>query len=300
MVRILILLHLCLVFMCGSVQAEDKSPFSSNSPPEQSASEPALHKSFLTQIALYQQQLKQRMAGLIREVKDGQSLQPLFVVLFIAFGYGLVHAAGPGHGKAVAMSFILSRNPSIVSGLLFGTMIALVHGFSGAISVLALHFFLQKSVTGTMASVSQVTQVVSFTLIALLGLGILLKNCWALAWRLRAKPPHGSGASEQKKGLVPWAVAVGLVPCPGVVMIMLFCLSMGVMALGLMLAASVSLGMAATLSCVVIAVITGKAGLFSLVPEGKVEVIESSLGLISGAAIASLATLFLLTSLHQF
>jgi ABC-type nickel/cobalt efflux system permease component RcnA len=292
-------MSICLVFVCGPSQAEAKSPFNSGSPTEQAESTPAVHKTLLTKIALYQQQLKVRMTNLIREVKAEKSLQPLLAVLVIAFGYGLIHAAGPGHGKAVAMSYILSRSPSIPAGLLFGFLVAMVHGLSGAVCVLALHFILQASVSGTVTSVSQVTQAVSFGLLALLGFGLLLKNGWSLLRRFWSKPAQRSETTRAKKGLVPWAIAVGLVPCPGVVMIMLFCLSMGVLALGLMLAASVSLGMAATLSCVVIAVVTGKAGLFSLVPEGKVEVIESSLGLISGAAIASLASLFLLTSLHQ-
>ena len=57
-----------------------------------------------------------------------------------------------------------------------------------------------------------------------------------------------------RKGLVPWALAVGLVPCPAVVMVMLFCLSMDALALGLVLAVFISLGMALTISGVVIAV----------------------------------------------
>lgn len=299
MAKTLILLQLVFFLACSSLPAADQNPFSSGNTSEHSISSPAPHMSFLTRIALVQQQLKQRMTGLIKEVKAGQSLQPLFVVLLIAFGYGLVHAAGPGHGKAVAMSFILSRNPSITTGLLFGTLVALFHGFSGAACVLALHFILQKSVSGTLASVSYVTQVVSFSLIALLGLGILIKNGWGILTRFRAEAIQEAAENKEKKaGLLPWAMAVGLVPCPGVVMVMLFCLSMGVLALGLALAACVSLGMAATISLVVIAVVTGKAGLLRMMPEGKVALLENVVGLVSGIAIALLGTMFLFTTVH--
>ena len=51
-----------------------------------------------------------------------------------------------------------------------------------------------------------------------------------------------------RKGVLPWAVAVGLVPCPAVVMVMLFCLSMDVVILGLLLAVCISIGMATTIS----------------------------------------------------
>ncbi len=299
MAKTLILLQLVFFLACSSLPAADQNPFSSGNTSENSISRPAPHRSFLNRVALVQQQLKQRMTGLIKEVKAGKSVQPLLVVLLIAFGYGLVHAAGPGHGKAVAMSFILSRNPSIATGLLFGTLVALFHGLSGAVSVLALHFILQKSVSSTLASVSYVTQVVSFSLIALLGLGILIKNGWGILMRFRTESAQEAAEHKDSKGgLLPWAMAVGLVPCPGVVMVMLFCLSMGVLPLGLALAACVSLGMAATISLVVIAVVTGKAGLLRMMPEGRVALVEGVVGLVSGIAIALLGTMFLFTTVH--
>jgi len=71
-------------------------------------------------------------------------------------------------------------------------------------------------------------QVVSFGLIALLGLGILIKNGWTIRTRIKARSVQAPSRREEKtRGLLPWAMAVGLVPCPGVVMVMLFCLSMG-------------------------------------------------------------------------
>jgi len=174
-----------------------------------------------------------------------------------------------------------------------------VKSAEGREAVLALHFILQTSVSGTLSSVSNVTQVVSFSLIALLGLGILIKNGWEALQRLKAGPVRTpSRPNEKTRGLLPLAMAVGLVPCPGVVMVMLFCLSMGAMTLGLALAACVALGMAATISLVVLAVVTGKAGLLKMMPEGKVALVESVVGLLSGIAIALLGTMFLVTTLH--
>ena len=53
------------------------------------------------------------------------------------------------------------------------------------------------------------------------------------------------------------ALAVGMVPCPGVVLVMLFCISMGMTLLGVMLSCCVALGMAATLTLVIL---TGRFG----------------------------------------
>jgi len=54
------------------------------------------------------------------------------------------------------------------------------------------------------------------------------------------------------------AFAVGIVPCPGVVLVMLFCLSLSEIGLGLLLSLSLILGMAFTISVVGLFGIAGK------------------------------------------
>lgn len=292
---------LILVFLaCASASVQAQNPFSSNNASQNTVSKPRVEHTFLVKIALYQQKLKQKMAGLIREVNNGTTLAPLFLILLLAFGYGLVHAAGPGHGKAIAMSYMASRKPSLSDGLLLGMLIAFIHGFSGIACVLGLHFLLNTSISGTMDSVSKITQLISFSLIALLGLTILIKNGWDLViqGKNKAMPGNDNQTKNTKKGLVPWALAVGLVPCPGVVMIMLFCLSMDVLLLGLALAVCMSLGMATTISLVVAAVILGKAGVLNALSQQYTEKIEMIVGMISGVAIAVLGSLFLLSTTY--
>jgi ABC-type nickel/cobalt efflux system permease component RcnA len=148
----------------------------------------------------------------------------------------------------------------------------------------------------TLATVTTVTQMVSFALIALLGLGILIKNGCALFFKPTPKP-ESLPETESKKRLLPWALAVGLVPCPAVVMAMLFCLSMGVMILGLLLAVCISLGMAVTLSIVVSAVVMGKAGILNATSQKRAAKTESIVGILSGTAITIFGTLFLLTTI---
>jgi ABC-type nickel/cobalt efflux system permease component RcnA len=293
---ILFLFPLLLFVDTGLVAGE--SPFTSGQASERNMSEPKLQQSFLTKIALYQQKIKQQMVSLIKQAQSANNLRPLILVLLIAFAYGVFHAAGPGHGKALAMSFIASRNPSLGSGLFFGTFTALFHGFSGVLCVLVLHYILQKSISASLDGISNITQIISFGLLALLGLGIFIKNIYTLYLSLKTtKGRLKAHVEEKKKGLLPWALAVGMVPCPGVVMVMLFCLSLGVTSLGLALAASISLGMATTISLFVLLVVSGKAGLFNIVPQGRIELIEHGLALLSGALIATLGTLFLLANL---
>ena len=309
MARLLISLLILFPLICGSVVVKAQNPFLSpkNSPQSSSKSfQPVQHPSapqgsFLTKITLWQLQLKEKMTVLVRRAKTTESITPWLTLLMLAFGYGALHAAGPGHGKAVAISFISSRNASLAAGLLFGSMIAFCHGFSGIICVLGIYYFLEGGIGGSLGTVSHVTQTVSYSLIALLGFGIFVKNSYSLLFKPKLIPEADSGtpgapandAKESKLAFVLWALTVGVVPCPGVIMVLLFCLSLNLLGLGLWLAVFISLGMASTISLVVVSVVLGRGLSLRSVSEKRVAIVEKVLGVVSGMVITALGLLFL-------
>jgi len=239
--------------------AEAQNPFSSKGPIQQGISSSSLPRTFLAKIAFWQQQLNQKMSKLIHKVKETGSVKPLMTLIIIAFAYGVLHATGPGHGKVVALSYIISQGNRYGSSIVFGNLIALFHGMSGACLVLILHFILQKSVMRTMGDVSRITQLISYSLIALLGIALMVRNLslWIKVTRKRQAIQDDS-LKKTKRGLLGMALVVGMIPCPGVMMVMLFSLSLNMIALGLLLAVSITIGMAMTITAVVIIGLSGK------------------------------------------
>lgn len=156
------------------------NPFTSKPETHHKAPEPPFKSRFFVKIILWQHQLKLKMSELIRAAQNDGRVKPLIFLMGLAFVYGVIHAAGPGHGKFAAMSYILSHKSSITGGLLFSLCIAILHGFSGAIGVLGLRYIIQQSTSETLATVTTVTQIASFGLITLLGLGICLKSGYTL------------------------------------------------------------------------------------------------------------------------
>ena len=297
MARILFFFLLFSVLIWNGTSAHSRNPFMIEKSPERVSETPAPQHSFLLKITLWQQQLKRKMAALIRQAKTEKRIMPLMVVILMAFGYGVLHAAGPGHGKAVAMSFMLSRKVNLGGGLLFGTLIALFHGLSGILCVLGLRFILQQGVFGGLESVSRITQTISFSLIVLLGLAIVIKNSYCFFSGNEAVHFVENGPSKAgQKRFLPWALAVGLVPCPGVVMVLLFCLSMDAFMLGLLLSVVISLGMAATIGFVIVAVVLGKDFSLKFVSERRVVKVEQCMSILSGVAITTLGVLFLIST----
>jgi nickel/cobalt exporter len=295
-VFILVILFALLCPWIGPVWSYN--PFTSRPEIHHKDTEPPIKNRLFVKIILWQYKLKQKMSDLVRLAQKEGSVKPIMLLMGIAFAYGVIHAAGPGHGKVVAMSYVLSHRSSIMGGLLFGLCVAFFHGISGAIGVLGLRYIIQRGVNETLTTVTTVTQVASFGLIALLGLGILLKNAYA-SFFASAPNLETVSAKTPRKGILPWAIAAGLVPCPAVVMVMLFCMSMGVTKLGLLLTACISLGMAATISLVVTAAVMGKAGALYTLSKKRAKTMEVFVGIFSGAAIAIFGTLFLLTTISS-
>lgn len=256
--------------------------------------------SMMARIIFFQMKIKKNMTARIRQAKETGKTGPLLWVLAAGFVYGMVHAAGPGHGKALALSYILSIKPTRSRALIFGNIIAISHGMSGAVLVFCVKYLFQVSMSGTLASVTRTTQIASYSLIFILGLFLFLRKLPVVK---KVKPDHGApvretGAPVAVKSILP-AIFMGMIPCPGVVLSVLFCLSLGLPGFGMMLACAITLGLASTLSLVVLTATAGKAALiaplarrFSFAHNAG-EILEA----LAGLTLSTLSLIFLLTVL---
>ena len=241
----------------------------------------------MERIIFFQKKIKEKMTARIRQTKTTGETGPLLWVLAAAFMYGMVHSAGPGHGKALALSYIVSIKPTLPRALAFGNTLAISHGMSGAALVFCVKFLLQASISSTLASVTRTTQIASYSLIIILGLFLFLRKLpiWKKFKPVKDTPVEGNRATVDAKSILP-AVFIGMIPCPGVVLVVLFCLSLGLPGLGIMLACAITLGMASTLSLVVLTAMAGKAALLAPLPrrfsfaENAGDILEALAGLI--------------------
>ena len=211
-----------------------------------------------------------RHMGRIAEGEPGA----LWVGVGLAFLYGVIHAAGPGHGKLVIVSYFLAERARIGRGLLMGAEIAFFHVVS-AVAVVALADVLLRQAFGGPPSEVLAVRVVSYGAILVVGLAML----WgavrrALGAHARAcdhghhHHAHDHGHSHDAAHGTPrtWrqrllSLAVGLVPCTGAVLVMLYALANAIVATGALLVAAIGFGMAITM---------GALGLFAVLFRGWV------------------------------
>ena len=179
---------------------------------------------------------------------DGMS-RPTILGLALAFAYGVIHAAGPGHGKLVVMTYFLSREARIGRGLLMGVQIAVMHVLSAVVVVVFADLLLRRGFGGAPSEVPAV-RIASYGLILLIGSAMLwraVRRAWAPAGRHHHHHDHdcGCGARHGEGGLL--SLGVGLVPCTGSVLILLYAMANGILPAGLLLVGTIALGMAVTM-----------------------------------------------------
>jgi nickel/cobalt transporter (NicO) family protein len=118
----------------------------------------------------------QHMTAAILAIHRGSGA---WTLLLLSFLYGVVHAIGPGHGKAVVSSYLLATRQTLRNGVLLAFTAALVQ----ALGAIVLIFVAAMVLHLTSVSITQATarfEVVSGLLVVLLG-------CW-LVWSKIVRP----------------------------------------------------------------------------------------------------------------
>lgn len=92
------------------------------------------------------------------------------------------------------------------------------------------------------------------------------------------------------------AFAVGLVPCPGVVMVMLFSISMGFTGLGIFLGSFIALGMAFTITLIILLGMSGKAAILKASGPGLGNRLAPVIETLAGIMVAALGIMCLLAN----
>jgi nickel/cobalt exporter len=277
----------------GPVKAQD--PFTGKSEADKSVSSSRTSQTLLDRLTLWQNQVRGKISALAKESKQSRSLRPIAGLVLLALTYGILHAAGPGHGKAVAASYILSHRPHYLKGLVFGNLIALFHGGGGIVFVMFVYGILHISVFKNMVRVSDITQMVSYSLIICLGISMLLSVAWE--WRKKSQPSFRHQPEESMSKSTAAALIIGIIPCPAVIMVMLLAISMDLVALGILLGICICLGMAITISAVVIAFMAGKKILIGPLEStpGRTQTVERTIRGISGLLVTTLGILLLVS-----
>ena len=226
--------------------------------------------------------------GFASLLENDRSLGLIVFSLLAAFGFGALHALGPGHGKSVVAAYLVGSRGTARHALALGMTVTATH--TSTVYVLAF-VTLAASQFIVPEQLYLYLGVGSGALVVLMGLGLL----WTRLRRatrgaaaahqhgLFGRPhshlpdtaehehehqdaehehahahPHAAPARVGWRGLLTLGVAGGLLPCPSAIVVMLAAISLGQVLFGMLLIVAFSLGLAGVLMAIGLALVWGR------------------------------------------
>jgi nickel/cobalt transporter (NicO) family protein len=147
-----------------------------------------------------QAEFYRQLSGLVRATKaDGSAV---WTLLGISFLYGVFHAAGPGHGKAVISSYLVANDETWRRGVVLSTAASLLQAVV-AVALVSIAAGLIGVTARAMGDTVRWIEMASYALIALMGARLTWVKGRGLisAWRARSHAhdhhkDHGHGSHQ--------------------------------------------------------------------------------------------------------
>ena len=144
-------------------------------------------------IMVKQAEFYKGLSGAIRAAKtDGTALWVLFG---LSFAYGVFHAAGPGHGKAVISSYVVANRETWWRGVVLSFASAMVQAVV-AVAMVGIAAVLLNATAATMKTTVYWIEIVSYLLIIAIGVRLVwVKGRAAIAACRDLRKPKTVGAA---------------------------------------------------------------------------------------------------------
>ena len=230
-------------------------------------------------------------AGVFEDASSGDGV--LVLLLLIAFGWGALHALSPGHGKAMVAAYLIGTRGTARHAVGLGAIVTVTHTIGvfmlGFVTLLLSQYILPEDLYPWL-------NLVAGLLVVTVGLSVLRSRLrLARAGHSHAHHEHhhhehgdhhhhhhehdhshdhghdghhdhGPGRSHSHdipdqvtwRGLIGMGAAAGLLPCPSALVVLLGAIAQHQVGLGLVLICAFSLGLAATLTGLGLAVVYAK------------------------------------------
>ena len=235
-------------------------------------------------------------SGFASLLNHDRSLGFILLSLLAAFGFGALHALGPGHGKSVVAAYLVGSRGTTRHAVALGATVTATHT-----STVYLLGFITLTASSLIAPdrLFLYLGIASGVMIVLMGAGLLAGRLRSLG-RPGAEGAHRHGflgkahshlpaevheheshahdhphphphdeplaaghepaanARVGWKGLLTLGVAGGMIPCPSAIVVMLAAISLGQVLFGMLLIVAFSLGLAGVLTGIGIGLVWGK------------------------------------------
>lgn len=176
----------------GSAHAQSSLGIGTNDGMAPTATGPFAH--ILMWINLRQQEFYHALAGAMKAMRQDGS--KMWLLIGLSFAYGIFHAAGPGHGKAVISSYMVANEVALRRGIMLSFVSALLQALT-AIVVMLLAYFVLRGTAISMTDAAWFLEIMSYVFVTLFGAWLLWRKAGPAIPRLfGANPGYSLSAAH--------------------------------------------------------------------------------------------------------
>ena len=243
----------------------------------------------LRESAAAQRSLQQRIATTMDEISQKGSIRSLGVLLGVSFVFGVLHAMGPGHRKAVLVTYFLGEGTKPIKGFITGFLLALVHAASAIILVGGLYLFTSRSLLLSVDKTQAILFPATYAIILILGI-------WMIFQGIRENRSKNNPFRSTDKTGIRGLILSGLIPCPAASAIMILAVAGNALPIGIISVLMMSLGMGILLAVLGLLTVLLRNRISGLMQD-SLKRMELILHLLSGSAMALFGLFMILGSL---
>ncbi len=253
----------------------------------------------VTEVRAQQQAWHRDLTAAVRGLGDGYGLAATWALIAASFAYGVFHAAGPGHGKAVIAAYAVASPHKLRRALWLSFAAAMVQATTAVLLVGGALLLIRGATRWSTMAAERWLEPASYAAIAVLGAWVVLRGL-RMAWKMGAwktgraasnaahqhdhhhghhghdhhshdhhhddPHPHGEDhaccghahgpTAAQVARLDSWrsvaalAVAIGIRPCSGALMVLVVAHGLGLWMAGVMSTYAMGLGTALTVAVI--------------------------------------------------
>jgi ABC-type nickel/cobalt efflux system permease component RcnA len=174
------------------------------------------------------------------------------LLLLAAFGWGALHALSPGHGKAMVAAYLVGTRGTPRHAVALGAIVTVTHTIGvfalGLVTLALSQYVLPEDLYPWLTLVSGL-------LVVAVGAGVLRSRLRTARATAHEHHHHHQEHDVSWRGVVGMGASAGLIPCPSALVVLLGAIAQHEVRLGLVLIVAFSLGLAATLTALGLAVV---------------------------------------------
>jgi len=340
-VRLFALVVAVVLFALPALAQQQQGPgrntFGIGASPAAETAKPASPPGLFTRMSAWvtekQVMAHRELSGAVRRFRSSDPISAALFLAMISFAYGVLHAVGPGHGKAVISSYVLADGRTMRRGVFLSFLAAGIQALSALVLVAVLMLALRA--TGMQIRAMEAwLETISWGLVALVG-------AWLVYYQLRGMlasagaAPHSAGghdhhhdhahghghghhhgdacevcahlpAPSELQGDLSWrrafaiAFAVGIRPCTGAILVLVFAIGQGLWWAGVLSTLAMAVGTAITVSALAALAVGSRELAKRLAGSGSskwADRVQLVAGLGGASLVLLLGTLFFVGSL---